>query len=73
MRRHGSLEKSLMPGEVGRKRKRDHQKLRWIDSVMGAMNMGLTRVREIVEDRKVCRYVCSGRGKGQPASLCSYH
>ena len=46
-----SLEKSLMLGKIER-RKREHQKMRWLDDITGTMNMNLGKLREMVRDRE---------------------
>ena len=46
-----SLEKSLMLGKIER-RKREHQRMRWLDDITGTMNMNLGKLREIVRDRE---------------------
>ena len=46
-----SLEKSLMLGKIER-RKREHQKMRWLDSVTDTMKMNLGKLREMVRDRE---------------------
>ncbi|KFD50217.1 hypothetical protein M514_08845 [Trichuris suis] len=51
MRRHDSLENSLMLGKLAGKRRRGRQKLRWIDGITQATNPSLTRLREITEGR----------------------
>ena len=52
MRRENSLEKTLMLGKCEGKRKRGRQRTRWLDSVIEAINMSLTQLREAVEDRR---------------------
>ena len=46
-----SLEKSLMLGKIER-RKREHQRMRWLDDITGTMNMNLGKLREMVRDRE---------------------
>ena len=47
-----SLEKALMLGKTEGKRRRDWQKMRWLDSITDSMDMNLNKLQEIVEDRK---------------------
>ena len=46
-----SLEKTLMLREIGGKRRRGRQSMRWLDSIADSMDMNLSKLREIVEDR----------------------
>ena len=50
MRTDDSLEKSLMLGKVEGRRRRGHQKMRWLDGITSAMNVNLGRLREMVRD-----------------------
>ena len=51
MRRANSLEKILMPGKTEGRRRRRWQRMRWLDSINDSMNMNLSKLQEIVEDR----------------------
>ena len=51
MRTANSLEKSLMLGKIEGKRRRGHQRMRWLDGITDAMNMNLGQLREMVRDR----------------------
>ena len=51
MQRADSLEKNLMLGKIGVRRRREQQRMRWLDSITDSMNMNLSKLREIVEDR----------------------
>ena len=52
MRRADSLEKTLMLGKIEAKRRRGWQRMRWFNSIIDSMDMNLSKVREIVKDRK---------------------
>ena len=54
MRRADSLEKTLMLGKFDDKRRRGQQMMRWLDSINDSMDMNLSKLREIVEDRGTC-------------------
>ena len=52
MRRVASLEKTLMLGGIGGRRRRGQQRMRWLDGITTSMGMGLSRIRELVMDRE---------------------
>ena len=52
MRRNDSLEKTLMLGKIEGKRRRGQQRIRWLDGITDSVDMILSRLREIVEDRE---------------------
>ena len=51
MRRADSLEKTLMLGKTEGRRRRRHQRMRWLDSITDSMDMNLSKFQERVEDR----------------------
>ena len=52
MRRVDSLEKTLMLGGIEGRRRRGRQRMRWLDGIMGSMDMNLSELRELVMDRE---------------------